>query len=303
MERHSVIIEAVADIRRKPVDAKERYIHDELQETQAIYNEMLLCREEMDEWVYIEAIEQKTFRGEQRCQGYPGWIKKSKIADLNEEPKGDTLVVKKRTSPLFLRPSGSSPIILNVPLGARLWMTGNVHKTEGCIYCEVSLHDKKNAWIKRDDANLSKEILPENKIREGIAHVAELFLGIPYLWGGRSIDEGVDCSGLVNLVYRANNIDLPRDSHDQWMATKMIYPVELEPGDLIFTRDVKHYKVSHVMLYTGGDEIIEAYETGGNVRRIGFRERFGLGLKDIAAGREILIDNRCIYFCRIEEFA
>ncbi len=301
MERFYVVKERVTDIRKEPIAPKQRYIYDELQATQAIYNEILLCREEIDEWIYVEAIEQKILNRKDQLQGYPGWVEKDKVALLDTIPEGDTIIIKKRRSPLFLEPSNSSPVIINAPFGSRLWLTGNSSLNDGCNYFEVSLYDKKNAWVKEDDANFPKNMENKKDLRKDIVGMARLFLGIPYLWGGRSIDEGVDCSGLINLVYRVINIDLPRDSHDQWVIAKKINSYELKPGDLIFISQ-KHIfdRINHVMVYTGGDKIIEAYETGSKVREIGFKERFGIELKDIDA-REILLDDRCIYFCRVRE--
>jgi cell wall-associated NlpC family hydrolase len=67
--------------------------------------------------------------------------------------------------------------------------------------------------------------------------VAERFVGIPYLWGGKT-SLGVDCSGLVQIALGARGIAAPRDSDmqaaglgealppDQWHAPAR--------GDLIF---------------------------------------------------------------------
>jgi len=300
VERFFIVKDSVADIRKEPIAPKERYIYDELQATQAIYNEILLCSREIDEWIYVEAIEQKIFSHQNQWQGYPGWVKKDKVACIDKVPECDTLIIKKRKSPIFLKPSKKSPIIFYAPFGARLWLTGNSLQEDGCIYFEVSLYDKKNAWVNGGDANLPKDMRNKKDLRKDIVMMIRLFLGVPYLWGGRSIDEGVDCSGLINLVYRVTNIDLPRDSHDQWMTAKKINSCELKPGDLIFISQKNIYhRINHVMFFTGGDVIIEAYETGSSVREIKFRERFGMELKDIDS-REIRLDDRCIYFCRVE---
>lgn len=73
-----------------------------------------------------------------------------------------------------------------------------------------------------------------DKTRDPAAE-AELFLGVPYLWGGGS-PAGIDCSGLVQMVLVAAGDDCPRDSDMQeegwgdWIAA-----VD-EPcrGDLVF---------------------------------------------------------------------
>jgi len=67
---------------------------------------------------------------------------------------------------------------------------------------------------------------------------AEAFLGVPYLWGGRSAD-GVDCSGLLQLVLQRAGIAAPRDSDQQAATLGQALPVpwdcaRLHAGDLVF---------------------------------------------------------------------
>jgi cell wall-associated NlpC family hydrolase len=69
------------------------------------------------------------------------------------------------------------------------------------------------------------------------AAVAEAFVGVPYLWGGKSY-EGLDCSGLVQLSLQAAGIKAPRDSH--MIEAAVGTPLEgaseasLRRGDLVF---------------------------------------------------------------------
>ncbi|MGG7646167.1 NlpC/P60 family protein [Rhodovulum sp. YNF3179] len=67
------------------------------------------------------------------------------------------------------------------------------------------------------------------------AGVAELFLGTPYLWGGRS-RWGVDCSGLIQLALEACGIDCPRDSDMQEAALgrPLAKGEPLRRGDIVF---------------------------------------------------------------------
>jgi cell wall-associated NlpC family hydrolase len=68
--------------------------------------------------------------------------------------------------------------------------------------------------------------------------VAERFLGIPYLWGGKS-SLGVDCSGLVQLALAACGVPCLRDTdmQEQALGSALARPVELAQlrrGDLLF---------------------------------------------------------------------
>jgi cell wall-associated NlpC family hydrolase len=178
-----------------------------------------------------------------------------------------------------------------------------------------------NGWvIKRNTRSMTREA-GEKQLRRSIVNTAKLFLGVPYLWGGRSIktevrgqksevrknskletrnpqlDEvrGVDCSGLINLVFRANNIDIPRNAHVQWMVTPKISHDAMQSGDLIFVSNVdEFYKISHIMIYLGGDEFIEALETGTIVKINSFRDKFGKTLVELAK-QDLVIENKKIY--------
>jgi hypothetical protein len=89
---------------------------------------------------------------------------------------------------------------------------------------------------------------------------ARVFLDAPYQMGGKNCETGIDCSGLVQLSYRALGVSLPRDAKQQYLGGYLILPSVREallPGDVIFFMNGAG-QVDHTGLYLGNDEMIHA---------------------------------------------
>jgi cell wall-associated NlpC family hydrolase len=81
-------------------------------------------------------------------------------------------------------------------------------------------------------------LAPMESVETDFVAVAERFLGIPYLWGGKT-SLGIDCSGLVQLALAACGIPCPRDTdmQEQALGSALALPYALEQlrrGDLLF---------------------------------------------------------------------
>lgn len=91
-------------------------------------------------------------------------------------------------------------------------------------------------------------------------------LGKPYVWGATGPDE-YDCSGLTMQAWRAGGVQLPRTSREQVKAGQRLPREQAQPGDLLFwSTNGAESGVHHVALSLGGDQIIEAPQTGIPVR-------------------------------------
>jgi hypothetical protein len=77
----------------------------------------------------------------------------------------------------------------------------------------------------------------------------------PYVWGGNDLSVGVDCSGLVQAIYKKVGYVLPGKSSMQEGICEEVWD-ELLPGDLIFYSNGT--LVNHVGIYIGGNKIIHA---------------------------------------------
>jgi cell wall-associated NlpC family hydrolase len=92
-----------------------------------------------------------------------------------------------------------------------------------------------------------------------VIQLAQMWLGVPYVFGGCS-RAGVDCSCLVQNVYAAVGIHLPRVAVDQFNATSPISEPQL--GDLVFFANTYEPGISHVGIYIGNGLQINAPTTG-----------------------------------------
>lgn len=99
-------------------------------------------------------------------------------------------------------------------------------------------------------------------LRESIALTAKEFINIPYLWGGKSFF-GVDCSGFTQLVFKVNNVKLPRDAYQQAeVGEDLTFVEEAKPGDLAFFENSEG-RIIHVGIMLENQKIIHA---SGKVR-------------------------------------
>jgi cell wall-associated NlpC family hydrolase len=89
------------------------------------------------------------------------------------------------------------------------------------------------------------------------------YMGTPYRWGGMT-SAGVDCSGLVCLVFKElRKVALPRSAADMIELGSPVEWADLRPGDLVFFRWGFFGRVDHVGIYTGEGRFVHASSSRG----------------------------------------
>jgi cell wall-associated NlpC family hydrolase len=92
-------------------------------------------------------------------------------------------------------------------------------------------------------------------------------IGIPYKWGGNTPSSGLDCSGFIRYVFKKSlGITLPRTANEMAMLGKKIPFNQLQPGDLVFFKTHGGRPITHVGMYLGKNQFIQAPRTGKDIQ-------------------------------------
>ncbi len=177
--------------------------------SQVLFGEKYDIVDKAGKWIKVETLFDK----------YQGWIDLDHLQNTPDEnsKKGATL-----TRSLLCYKNDKTKIVLEA----------------GCEIYNPDFEKKqfnigKNLYTTSDDFN-SGYVSTDDSFSD----TALKFINSPYIWGGR-VPSGIDCSGLVQLVYKIHGITIPRDSWQQ-------------PGDLVFFDNDKG-KISHVgMIFSKG---------------------------------------------------
>lgn len=214
-------------VRLEPSDRSEMV-------TQILFGETFSILEERGNWLFVQL----------HLDSYTGWIDRKQSIKVTDEfiekiKNGTGHYIIDKTALCYCK-NDSSYILLGK--GCKLQLLAN-----------STFHLGSNTYT---TINRGKP-LPKKFTVSKIAQTALDYLNTPYLWGGRSI-MGIDCSGLVQVVFQMCGMELPRDAEQQAPLGKIIdFIDEARPGDLAFF-DNPAGEIIHVGIILGPDEIIHA---------------------------------------------
>ncbi|NLB20942.1 MAG: hypothetical protein GX829_09025, partial [Clostridium sp.] len=183
-------------------------------------------------------------------QGKSGYAASAYLKVTSQEAPKPVITKKYTTGNLSLRkgPSASNGLILVIPKGTMVESSSSVNGWDQITYLGTSGY--------ASSAYLSTEVIVDTKVNGSeILEYAKTFLGLPYIWGGNSPDEGFDCSGLIKYVYANFGYQTPRVSYQQAEFGREVSMDELQIGDILY---FGNSKVSHTAIYAGDNTMLHA---------------------------------------------
>jgi cell wall-associated NlpC family hydrolase len=202
--------------------------------SQILFGETFSILEEKGNWLLVRM----------HLDNYEGWIDRKQSMLVTDEfiekiKNSSNHIITDKTAVCYCK-NDSTYLLLSK--GCRLPLsTGSTFHLGQNVYTTIS----------------KTKAIPKKFSASKVAATAIDYMNVPYLWGGRSI-MGVDCSGLVQIVYHMCGFDLPRDSSEQAVKGNAIdFVDEALPGDLAFF-DNPAGEIIHVGIIVEPGKILHA---------------------------------------------
>ena len=187
--------------------------------SQILYGEKFKILKKYRDWYKIKTDYDK----------YVGFIRQRKFNKFTHKP---THKVSSLKANVFSKPFKNSQIKMKLSFASLLHVKSS--KKEFLNF--------DNYWIQKSD------VVPVN-YKEKIFKKITIFKNVKYKWGGKKFD-GIDCSGLVQLFYKFNNLYCPRDTGPQFKYFKKFKSIKKDA--IIFWK-------GHVAICLSKKKLIHAY--------------------------------------------
>lgn len=226
-------------------------------QTQLLYGEPVLIEKVEGDWAKIIAIWQSSKKD---SRGYPGWIPLSQLAKQERVDVKGVARVTSMKAPLL--DMNEQPLLV-LPFNAIIPVI-----SEDATYFQVQTpHGKALIQKKHAEFAGTMEQFPRQSAEVAV-DLGELYLDVPYLWGGMS-PYGYDCSGFSYNMLKACGYLIPRDASDQAVCGEEVPLNDISSwrkGDLIFfANDEGKGSVRHVGFYYGNGQLLHSPSTGQTV--------------------------------------
>jgi len=104
-----------------------------------------------------------------------------------------------------------------------------------------------------------KYVPPTGGTGQDVVNYAVQFVGNPYVLGGSSLTNGIDCSNFVMRVYEPFGVSLPHNSYQLRSVGYEVSASEIQPGDIICYS-------GHVSIYIGNGQCVHAANSEDGIK-------------------------------------
>lgn len=213
--------------------------------SQCTFGTSLEILEEQGRWVFVR-----------QADGYLGWMYRPYLTD--HPTPAPTYIVASPMTEIYAEPDAKST------LRSRL-VGGTLVQVVSTRSAWAEIDANTWGWAQLTDLR-ALDHLPNARDmrRQAILNDSATMIGVPYLWGGTSVN-GIDCSGLAQLLHRWIGITIPRDADLQFHAGRKIEP-PFQPGDLLFFgENGEKRSITHVGISVGEWRIVHSSRSRNGV--------------------------------------